>query len=238
MIYYKNELKIGGYFIMKKIENGLLIVLEGGEGVGKTTQAKLLLDWLNEEGYNAKYFREPGGNKVAEDIRNIVLYNEMDSTTETLLISATRNINVQKNLLPVLRDGGVVVLDRFYKSMMVYQGILKNGDMDFIDHCVGKTCNELLLDNDGYTVEFTLLCDPEVAVERAKAEGHERNKNDLLPVEDYKKINDAYRDLYKQYDDPLAFCHCIDTTDKSISQITHELKNIIAPILVEDTYEE
>jgi thymidylate kinase len=121
--------------------------------------------------------------------------------------------------------------------MMVYQGILKNGDMSFIHQCVSKTCNELF-DSDGYTVEFTLLCDPEVAVERAKAEGHERNKNDLLPVDDYKKINDAYRNLYKQYDESLPFCHCIDTTNKSISQITHALKFIITPILVEATYEE
>ena len=222
---------------MKKIENGLLIILEGGEGVGKTTQAKLLLEWLIKEGYDAKYFREPGGNKVAEDIRNIVLYNEMDSTTETLLISATRNINVQNNLLPVLRDGGIVVLDRFYKSMMVYQGILKNGDMDFIQKCIDKTCDELF-NNDGYNIDITLLCDPEVAVERAKDEGHERNKNDILPVEDYRKINDAYCDLYTRYDSSIPFCHCIDTSNISVSQVTHALKDIITPILVEATYEE
>ena len=224
---------------MKKIENGLLIILEGGEGVGKTTQAKLLLEWLQNEGYDARYFREPGGNKLAEDIRNIVLYNEMNSTTETLLISATRNINVQENLLPALREGAVVVLDRFYKSMQVYQGILKNGDMDFINACIAKTCEDLYeVTDDGYRLEFTLLCDPEVAIERAKAEGHERNKNDVLPIEDYKKINDAYHKVYKDDDSCFAFCHCIDTTNLSLPQVTHALKDIITPVLVEATYEE
>ena len=223
---------------MKKIENGLLILLEGGEGVGKTTQAKILLEWLQGEGYDARYFREPGGNKIAEEIRNIILYNDIDATTETLLFSAARNINVQENLLPVLRGGGIVILDRFHKSMQVYQGILRNGDIGFIHECIRQTCNDLYEDDGGYSLEFTLLCDPEVAVERAKAEGHERNKNDILPVEDYKKINDAYRHLYEDYDEGLAFCHCIDTTNLSLSQVTHALKDIITPVLVEATYEE
>lgn len=223
---------------MKKIENGLLIVLEGGEGVGKTTQAKILLEWLQKEGYDAKYFREPGGNKIAEDIRNIVLYNEMDAITETLLISATRNINVQENLLPALREGNIVILDRFYKSMQVYQGILKNGNMNFIYECIAETCNMLYLDDEGYALEFTLLCDPEIAIERAKAEGHERNKHDILPIGDYEKINNAYRYLYEGNDKDVPFCHCIDTTNLSLSQVTHALKDIIIPVLEEATYEE
>ena len=223
---------------MKKIENGLLIVLEGGEGVGKTTQAKILVEWLQNEGYDAKYFREPGSSKMAEEIRNIILYNKMNPITETLLFSAVRNINVQENLLPALRDGNIVILDRFYRSMEVYQGILKNGDMDFIRECNNKTCNDLFENNDGYNLEFTLLCDPEVAMERAKAEGHERNKHDILPIEDYTKINDAYRILYEDFDQGYPFCHCIDTTDLSLSQVTHALKDIITPVLVEATYEE
>ena len=223
---------------MKKIEGGLLIILEGGEGVGKTTQAKLLLEWLQNEGYDAKYFREPGGDKVAEDIRNIVLYNEMDSTTETLLISATRNINVQNNILPVLRDGGVVILDRFYKSMLVYQGYLKNGDIDFINECNKKVCRDVMNVDGGRVLDFTLLCDADVAVERAKAEGHERNKFDILPVEQYRRINSIYDLLYKVNDVNKAFCHCVDTSNLTLEQVTHALKDYITPVLVEDTYEE
>lgn len=223
---------------MKKIENGLLIILEGGEGVGKTTQAKILLEWLSNEGYNAKYFREPGGNKVAENIRNIVLYNEMDPTTETLLISATRNINVQYNILPVLRDGGIVILDRFYKSMVVYQGYLKGGDIDFINRCNKKVCADVMNADGGRVLDFTLLCNAEVAIERAKAEGHERNKFDILPVEQYKRINCIYDYLYTTEDINRAFCHCIDTSNLTLEQVTHALKDYITPVLVEDTYEE
>lgn len=181
---------------MKKIVGGLLVILEGGEGVGKTTQAKALVDYYNSKGYTAKYFREPGGNKLAEDIRNLILYNEMDTVTETLLMSAARNINIQSNILPALRDGNIVILDRFIKSTMVYQGILNNGNMDFINACINEVTKDVF-DNDAYTIEFTLLCEPKIAIKRAANNGHERNKYDTMPLEKYKKINDAYRELYK-----------------------------------------
>ena len=177
---------------MKRLENGLLVILEGGEGAGKTTQAKALVDYYNNNGYIAKYLREPGGDKLAEDIRNLILYNDMDATTETLMMAAARNINVQNNILPALKDGNIVILDRFTKSTLVYQGILGNGDMDFINACNDKVASVL---KDYDVMEFTLLCDPEVAIKRAASDGHERNKFDVLPLEKYKKINDAYDSL-------------------------------------------
>ena len=117
---------------MKKIAGGLLVILEGGEGVGKTTQAKTLVEYYNSQGYTAKYFREPGSDPLAENIRNLILYNEMDATTEVLLFSAARNINMKNNIIPSLKNGEIVVLDRFYKTMMVYQGCLKDAGMKCI----------------------------------------------------------------------------------------------------------
>ena len=222
---------------MKKIGNGLLVILEGGEGVGKTTQAKALVDYYNSQGYSAKYFREPGGNKLAEDIRNMVLYNEMDSTTETLLMNAARNINIQTNLLPALRAGDIVILDRFTKSTLVYQGILKNGNMNFINKCIDEVTKEIF-DQDSYTMEFTLLCDPEIAIERAKTEGHERNKNDILPVEDYKKINDAYKKLHLVSNYAVRYGLC-DTTNMVEKDVFDYLKDTIDDCIDEcEIYEE
>ena len=210
---------------MKKITNGLLVILEGGEGVGKTTQAKALVDYYNSQGYSAKYFREPGGNKLAEDIRNLALYNEMDATTETLLMSAARNINAQINILPALRAGDIVILDRFTTSTLVYQGMFKNGDMDFITACNNKIAADVYR-NSGYTVEFILSCDPKVAMERAASEGHERNKNDILPIEDYKKINDAYIEVFhitpvKSYNPDCSVM--INTTNLSEKEVFEDI---------------
>lgn len=213
---------------MKKIVGGLLVILEGGEGVGKTTQAKNLVDYYNLKGYNAKYFREPGGNKLAEEIRNLALYNEMDATTETLLMSAARNINIQSNILPALMEGSIVILDRFTKSTMVYQGILNNGNMDFINYCINEVTKDVF-DNDAHTIEITLLCDAEVAIKRAASEGHERNKNDILPLEKYKEINDAYRKLYKTTS--YGINSMIDTTSIPEEKVFYNLISNIDYIL-------
>lgn len=216
---------------MKKIRSGLMIILEGGEGVGKTTQAKKLVEYYESQGYAAKYFREPGGNELAEQIRNLALYNEMDSTTETLLMCAARNINVQNNVLPALLDGNIVIMDRFTKSTIVYQGLLKDGDLSFIDKCTWQVSKDLY-DCDTYQAEITLLCDAEIAIQRAAAEGHERNKNDVLPVEEYKKINDAYRGLstnssYRKFKSDNCLGHLIDTTNITEAEVFNKLKDII-----------
>lgn len=217
---------------MKKICSGLLVILEGGEGVGKTTHAKALVDYYNSQGYTAKYFREPGGNPLAEQIRNMILYNDMDTVTETLLMNAARKINIDNNILPALRDGNIVILDRFTKSTLVYQGILNKGDLDFINNCIEQVAKDLF-DNDGYTLEFTLLCDPEVAAMRAASEGHERNKYDVMPIEKYKEINDAYKKLYRGYSFyPYApICATIDTTELSLNYVFEQLRLSIDKIL-------
>ena len=209
-----------------KIAGGLLVILEGGEGAGKTTQAKALMDYYNSKGYNTKYFREPGGNKLAEDIRNMILYNEMDTVTETLLMNAARKINIDTNILPALRDGCIVILDRFTKSTLVYQGILNNGDLDFINECITEVTKDLLDDSYGYSIEFTLLCDPEVAVLRAAEDGHERNKYDEMAIDKYKKVNDAYCNLYRsnklrEYYFPITCM--IDTTTLSLDDVFNRL---------------
>lgn len=217
----------------KKIAGGLLVILEGGEGVGKTTQAKALIEYYNSQGYSAKYFREPGGNPLAEQIRTMILYNEMDTVTGTLLMNAARKINIDNNILPALRNGDIVILDRFTKSTLVYQGILKHGDLDFINTCIDEVTKELYDDGYGYTIEFTLLCDPEIAIKRAAAEGHERNKYDILPIDKYKEINDGYSKLY--YSNtcyPYAtITSIIDTTELSLDNVFEKLVAGIDSIL-------
>lgn len=211
---------------MKKIAGGLLIILEGGEGVGKTTQAKALVEYYNSQGYSAKYFREPGGDPIAEQLRNIILYNNMDTVTETLLMNAARKINIDNNILPALRDGDIVILDRFTKSTLAYQGILNHGNLDFINTCIEEVTKDLSDDTYGYTMEFTLLCDPEVAVLRAAKDGHERNKYDTMDMEKYKEINDAYSRLYYNNIEPRIFSpitSIIDTTELSLGDVFEKL---------------
>lgn len=101
---------------------GLFIVLEGIEGSGKTTQARLLMEWLRRCAIPATHFREPGGVPVAEGIRELLLQGaEMSARAELLLMLAARAAVVDTGIAPALAEGRVVVADRFDLSTLAYQ---------------------------------------------------------------------------------------------------------------------
>jgi dTMP kinase len=102
---------------------GRLIVFEGIEGAGKTTQIKLLAERLSTAGITARGVREPGGTPVGDDIREILLHPEKDITaaTEALLFMSSRAELVARELLPALKEGVVILVDRFFLSTYAYQ---------------------------------------------------------------------------------------------------------------------
>jgi dTMP kinase len=105
--------------------SGLFIVLEGGEGAGKTTQLGLLQDWLVESGRRVVCTREPGGTEVGERIRGLLLdhgQGEVDPRTEALLFAASRAAHVTQKIRPALDSGAVVLCDRYVDSSLAYQG--------------------------------------------------------------------------------------------------------------------
>jgi dTMP kinase len=104
---------------------GLFITFEGPEGSGKTTQIRLLTDWLGEQGREVLPTREPGGTRIGEAIRDVLLnptHTEMCAEAEILLFSAARAQLVRQTLQPHLAQGGVVLCDRFADSTLAYQG--------------------------------------------------------------------------------------------------------------------
>jgi len=101
------------------------VTLEGPDGCGKTTQAKLLADELKVAGYPVLLTREPGGTAIGDQIRRVLMSldnRRMDPKTEFLLFSASRSQLVSEVIRPHLASGGVVVSDRFYHSSLAYQG--------------------------------------------------------------------------------------------------------------------
>ncbi len=103
---------------------GLLLVLEGGEGVGKTTQWQRLADQLSAAGHAVVALREPGGTAVGDVLRNLLLDPSatLSSQTEALLFAASRAELVSRVVQPALQDGAIVLVDRFLLSTYVYQG--------------------------------------------------------------------------------------------------------------------
>jgi len=103
---------------------GKFITFEGSEGCGKSTQSRLLFQYLKNKGYDAVYLREPGGVKVSEKIRKLLLdsNNEISPVCETLLYMAARAEVVDKVIRPALASGKTVICDRFMDSTVAYQG--------------------------------------------------------------------------------------------------------------------
>lgn len=102
----------------------MFISFEGVDGSGKTTQAQLLKNFLENKGNSVLLTREPGGTKVAEAIRNLLLHinNSITPMTEAYLYCAARNEHYHKIILPALKNGKIVISDRFYDSTIAYQG--------------------------------------------------------------------------------------------------------------------
>lgn len=106
---------------------GLLITFEGGEGAGKSTQLRLVADWLGARGREAVATREPGGTPLAERIRGLLLDRSFqpDGATELFLLEAARRDHVRAVVAPALERGAVVLCDRFADSSTVYQGSVR-----------------------------------------------------------------------------------------------------------------
>ncbi len=137
----------------------LFITFEGLEGCGKTTQAKMLFDFLIKKRIPSIYTKEPGGTKIGDKIRKILLDQKndgMDYKSEMLLFLASRAENVRLIIIPALEEGKVVISDRFYDSTTAYQGYGRGIDLKIIKHLnnlvVGKAIPDLtfILDIDPY----------------------------------------------------------------------------------------
>jgi len=142
------------------------ITLEGVDGSGKSTQAKLLKEALEAEGHSVVLTREPGGSPGAEEIRSLVLEGEPDrwsAETEILLFTAARRDHLERTILPALAAGTIVICDRFVDSTRVYQGLTRGDLRDVVDKL-----HALMI---GREADLTLLfdMDPKLGLARAKA---------------------------------------------------------------------
>src|SRR5574344_1807397 len=119
---------------MEKLK-GKFITFEGVEGAGKSTQSKLLVEYLNNNGVEAVWTREPGGCEGAEEIRKLLIngsVNKWDGITELLLMYAARRDHTEKKIKPLLAEGKVVISDRYFDSSLAYQGYGHNLDLSKI----------------------------------------------------------------------------------------------------------
>lgn len=170
---------------------GTFVTLEGVDGSGKTTQATLLVEYLQDVGVPVVSVREPGGTQVSERIRGILLDPDnagMCPECELLLYEASRAQLVRQVIEPALDSGKVVVCDRFYDSTFAYQAVARG-----LDHELVRTCNRL--GSCGIVPDRTIVFDiePEVALRRATAGGADRLEGEGLRFEE--RVREGYLEL-------------------------------------------
>jgi dTMP kinase len=150
-----------------QVETGRFITLEGGEGAGKSTQAKLLADWLRERAIETEITREPGGSPGAEEIRKLLVTGEVgrwDSLTETLLHYAARRDHMTSRIMPALSSGRWVISDRFFDSTLAYQGYGQGVDLDVIGRLRALTIG-------AFKPDLTIILDVAPETRRARVSG-------------------------------------------------------------------
>jgi len=195
--------------------NGKLITFEGIDGSGKSTQIKLISDILHKNNINNIVIREPGGTKISEKIRDILLDNDntISKYTEALLFLSSRSQLVNEVIKPALDRGCYILCDRYIDSTTAYQGYGRGIDLSQI-----KVLNDLAIESIYPDITFILDININTSLSRRLTKSKDRmeqvNKNFLI------KVRKAY---LKIADDDKKRCIVVDCNNKSIIDINNEL---------------
>ena len=176
----------------------MFITIEGPEGSGKTTAVDTAVKELEKMGYQIVRTREPGGTPIAEQIRNVILDKNntaMDQRTEALLYAASRRQHLVEKVWPALKEGKIVICDRYLDSSLAYQGGARGLGIDNI-------LNVNMFATEGTFPDLTLLfdLDPQVGLARIAANSNrEVNRLDLEKLEFHTKVRNTFLELAKRY---------------------------------------
>jgi dTMP kinase len=175
------------------------ITLEGGEGTGKSTQAKRLALELEKRGIKAVVTREPGGSPGAEQIRRLFVEGEpgrWDALTETLLLFAARADHISRTIKPALSSGSWVISDRFTDSTYAYQGVGRGVDRETIRRIETISVAD-------FRPNLTLVLDLPVSIglERANARRSGENRFEGFDMAFHEKLRQAFVDIARRNGD-------------------------------------
>ncbi len=199
---------------------GKFITFEGCEGVGKSTQIKLLCKYFEDNKIDYVATREPGGSNISEQIRKIILDGKntaMTDSCEALLYAASRAQLLEEKLQPILDSGKLVLCDRFYDSSLAYQGYARGLGVEFV-----KRINSFAVEN--FRPDCTIFLDlpPKEAFKR-KGGADKNDRIELFGLEFHQKVYEGYKKLAEDEPDRIAV---IDASG-SIEQIQKAILNAL-----------
>ncbi len=199
----------------------LFVTFEGIDGSGKSLQIRYLTEYFKKINKKVIITREPGGTKIGEKIRNIVLDNnntEMDFHTEALLYASSRAQLIAEVIKPALNNNDIVISDRFVDSSLMYQGILRGLGVDKV-----QTINDFALQNVTPDITFLLDISPEISEKRK----YSREVVDRLDSEDfefYKRLRQEYLTLASKNRNRIIVINSISSPETVHNTIINILK--------------
>lgn len=176
----------------------MFITVEGPEGSGKSSVCRRIYEKLLELGYDVILTREPGGTPISEAIRDVILNKEntsMDGRTEALLYAASRRQHLIEKVWPALKEGKIVLCDRYLDSSLAYQGGARGLGVDEI-------LNINMFATEGTFPDLTLLFDiePELGLARiARNQNREVNRLDLEKIDFHKSVRETFLSLSRRF---------------------------------------
>ena len=209
-----------GTAILAGMSRGYFITFEGGEGTGKTTQMMLVDEWLRTLGHVTVVTREPGGTRLAEAVRAVLLDPELepDGFSEIFLLEAARRDHVERVIRPAIEKGSVVLCDRFTDSSLVYQGLVRGLGWEEV-----AGLNRLA--TGGLEPDLTLVfdMDPESALARA----HDRNSEgsssesrlDDEPADFHRRVRDGFLELARREPNRVLVIDADGSPEKVFSRV-------------------
>jgi dTMP kinase len=205
---------------------GVFITLEGGEGGGKSTQAKLLNDALTARGHSVLLTREPGGSPGAEAIRALLVQGETtrwDGMTEALLNTAARRDHLIKTIQPAIAQGRIVISDRFADSTMAYQGYGHGVDRATLSSLYRAAAGTFLPD---LTLILDLPVDMGLARAAERKANTQENRYENMAVAFHQRLREGFRSIAAA--EP-GRCRLIDAT-RAVEAIHADILAAVLPV--------
>lgn len=200
------------------MEKGLFITFEGADGCGKTTQMKLLAEYLQKQGHDVVLTREPGGKGLGEKVREILLNydGEVSDRCESFLFLADRAQNIDIIVNPAVEAGKIVLCDRHTDSTVAYQGYGRGQDLDRIN-----LLNNIAVNGRKPDLTFVFDIDTETSMKRV---GKEKDRMENAGIEFHNRVREGYLKIAKHEPERIKVIDAI----KSIEEIHEEVLNILA----------
>jgi len=203
--------------------NGRFITVEGGDGVGKSTQISLIYEFLQEKGLQVKLTREPGGTEIGEMIRNWILYGEhdqLDLTTEASLMFAARAYHVDHIIRPSIENGIWVVSDRFTDATYAYQGYAKGLNIEVIETLEKTIIND-------FKPHMTFLLDSEIDLSRERMKDRTLDYFEREDDSFYHKIRNGYLKLANANKERIKIINASQSIENVNAEINSYLETLI-----------